>query len=179
MSPRQPLSKLLFRYQPKPGPRCYQKMENAPWQPQRNLMSMSPRSSKLAHYRLQIAIALALVLAAASLLSIPTVRASLSEWLGLSIAPSNQVPVSAVTLVPVTPPAPTVTTAAAAVQPTRPAPSAAPSASPAQPTSSVPQPEQVAQLIRSWIVGKSGPRRAWSGQHGGQAEPAPEVQAGL
>jgi hypothetical protein len=48
-------------------------------------------------------------------LFVPQVRASLSAWLGLSVTPSDQVPVTPVSLIPVTstPPAPSTTQAEA------------------------------------------------------------------
>jgi len=62
---------------------------------------MTNHTSSIARFGWQIAIIMLLVLAGLSLTS-PTVRASISAWLGLSVAPSNQMPAPAVTLVAVT-----------------------------------------------------------------------------
>lgn len=95
MNPKQPLPKVFEEYHPKPGPRFYQKMENAPWNSERKMMSTRPTHPIRFGWQFAAALLLAgLVLS----LSIPSVRASLSAWLGLSLAPSDSMPASAVTL---------------------------------------------------------------------------------
>jgi hypothetical protein len=100
MKNKQQLSKTLAEYQPSPGQRFYQRMTGAPWNTQGTPMTKQP--SFFARFGWQFAIITLLVLAGLSL-TIPTVRASISAWLGLSVAPSNQMPAPAVTLAAVTP----------------------------------------------------------------------------
>lgn len=107
---KQRLSRLLQTYQPHPGDRFYQRMANAPWKP-KEIMSTS-RAFKPARFLWQFAAALVFVLIVLSL-AIPSVRASVSAWLGISIAPSNQMPATTVDLVETTP-----TTSAGIEQPT-------------------------------------------------------------
>jgi hypothetical protein len=92
---KQKLSRLLAGYKPHPGPQFYQKMERAPWNQKE--LKMNHRSNRPARLG-WAALAVVLVLAVLSL-GIPSVRASVSAWLGLSVAPSNQAPAAAVTLV--------------------------------------------------------------------------------
>lgn len=115
MSRKQTLSNLLSDYQPVPSRRFYQKMADAPWQ-KGPMMNTSVRPARFAW---QIAAAVVLVLLVLSL-SIPAVRASLSAWLGLSVAPSNQMPATSVELVaPSTAtPAPAENAAPTALEPT-------------------------------------------------------------
>jgi hypothetical protein len=108
MNPKQPLPKVFEEYHPKPGPRFYQRMETAPWNSERK--SMSTRPTHPIRFGWQFAAALLLAGLVLSL-SIPAVRAALSAWLGLSLAPSNEMPASAVTLAA---PLPTATLPAAA-----------------------------------------------------------------
>ncbi len=109
MKPKQPLSKLLSEYQPRPGRFFYQRMENAPWnQPETKTVRHRNRPIRM---RWIYAAALILLLAVLALF-IPPVRAAVSAWLGLSVAPSNQMPAEAVTLAAVTSPTPTVAPAA-------------------------------------------------------------------
>jgi hypothetical protein len=63
---------------------------------------MSVQSTPPSRRGWQIAVAVILVLVALIFI-IPGVRASLSSWLGLSVAPSNQVPASTANLVSITP----------------------------------------------------------------------------
>jgi hypothetical protein len=99
MSPKKPLFQLLSEYQPIPERRFFQKMENAPWnQPKKKMAHHSTFFPRLGW---QIAVVALLLLTLLSL-SIPTVRASISAWLGISIAPSNQMPAVPVNLVAVT-----------------------------------------------------------------------------
>lgn len=111
---KQPLAKALFEYRPRPGKRFYQKMENAPWN-LKDIQQMQTRPTHPIRFGWQLALAIILVLALLSF-SIPAVRAALSAWLGLSVAPSNQMPAPAVTLV--APPSPTPTAAAPAASAT-------------------------------------------------------------
>jgi hypothetical protein len=94
----------LSKYHPNPGQAFYTRMENAPWKNKEPMMPNHP----MPHTRFawQLASGLLIVIVLLSL-SIPAVRASLSAWLGLSVAPSNQAPANAVTLVAVTPLTPT------------------------------------------------------------------------
>ena len=64
---------------------------------------MANSSTPPTRFRWQIVIAIILVLVLLIII-IPQARATLSTWLGLSIAPSNQMPATAVTLVAVTSP---------------------------------------------------------------------------
>jgi len=80
---------------------------------------MADRSTPPTRFRWQIGIAIILVLILLSF-SIPQVRATLSTWLGLSVASSNQMPATAVTLVAVTPPTSVVTTPEATTNTSRP-----------------------------------------------------------
>lgn len=99
---------------------------------------MTPRPIRRLHFGWQIAIAILLVFIVLSL-SIPSVRAALSAWLGLSVAPSNRMPASAVTLVAVTPVAPTSTSSSPSPTPT----SAPAKASP----TSLPSPTEVPAAV--------------------------------
>ncbi len=146
LPPKQPLSTLLSQYQPEPGKRFYQKMENAPWNTKERGMHMHPdmqtRSTQPIRFsRWQFVLVTIVVLALLSF-GIPAVRAALSAWLGLSVAPSNHMPASAVTLI--APPAatPTVVLAATATQPP------AVTEPPAAPTlpSAVAKPDEVSAL---------------------------------
>ncbi len=104
MKPKQPLSKMLAEYNPRPGKTFYQKMENAPWnQPENKVVRHQNRPVQ---FRWIYAAAVILLLAVLAFF-IPPVRAAVSAWLGLSVAPSNQMPAQAVTLVAVTSPTPT------------------------------------------------------------------------
>jgi hypothetical protein len=103
MKSKKSLSKMLSEYHPIPSQRFYQKMETAPWHPKRK--NMSNRSTRPFRFVWQMAIAVILVIVVLGL-SIPAVRASLSAWLGLSVAPSNQMPAAPVTLVAVVFPLP-------------------------------------------------------------------------
>lgn len=89
MSPKKTLSQLLSDYKPIPEQRFYQKMEKAPWN--RYEEKMIRRPTFMSRFGWQIAAAALLVLISLSL-SIPAVRASISSWLGISVAPSNQLP---------------------------------------------------------------------------------------
>ena len=147
MNHKQPLDKILSEYQPKPGKRFYLRMENAPWAPKRK--KMSSFSTRSFRFGWQIAVAVLLVLAALSL-SLPGVRASLSAWLGLSVAPSNQMPATSITLAAITPSAvqdtaPAVVSIPSATQPNA-LPTALPSPTPVQSTASRQKPAEVDQL---------------------------------
>jgi len=74
---------------------------------------MADRSTPTTRSKWQVGIAIILVLVLLSFI-IPQVRATLSTWLGLSVAPSNQMPATAVTLVAVSSPTSVVTTPAPA-----------------------------------------------------------------
>ncbi len=147
MNDKRTLQELLSDYQPKPGKRFYQKMEAAPWVKSKE--TMNPYSTRPFHLGWKFAIALLLIFALLSF-AIPDVRASVSAWLGLSIAPSNQMPVTAVTLVAMAPPATQNTQSAVALVPTATSPALSPTALPTQPavqsTSSRQVPDQVNQL---------------------------------
>jgi hypothetical protein len=105
-------------------------------------MTNRPKPSSRFKWPIIIAAFLALILLS---LGIPGVRASLSAWLGLSVAPSNQMPATAVTLIPVTLPAPTGVTPAAKASPTLPQTNAA-SETPAQTVASSEIPAELSQL---------------------------------
>lgn len=96
---KQQLSKILQTYQPLPGEDFYRRMANAPWNT-KELMK-TENSLRLNRFSWQLAIAMVIVLMGLSL-AIPTVRASVSAWLGLSVAPSDQMPSTSVNLVEVT-----------------------------------------------------------------------------
>ncbi len=101
----------------------------------------------------QVAIAILLVLVVFSI-SIPTVRAALSAWLGLSLAPANQMPATSLTLVAVTPAALASTaTLPASATPTPAAPTfaAAPAATSAPAQNIPPQVAQVAPQV-GWQI---------------------------
>ncbi len=124
MKPKQPLSKMLSEYNPHPGRSFYQRMENTPWnQPETYMVRHQNRPFQ---FRWIYAAAIILLLAVLAFF-IPPVRAAVSAWLGLSVAPSNQMPVGAVTLVAAASPTPTP---AATLTPEAARPSA--TASPAQ-----------------------------------------------
>ena len=142
MRPKKSLSKLLADYQPHPGKSFYQRMEHAPWSNKET--PMSHQSMRPARSSWQFIVAIIVVLAVFSLslsISIPSVRAALSNWLGLSVAPSNQMPAAAVTLVAVTP----SLTAAAPTQ-TAAAPSTAAPPTQIQPAAAPSQPPEISQL---------------------------------
>ncbi len=106
MKPKQPLEKILSNYDPRPGKSFYQRMRAAPWQtPESKMLHQSNRAFQ---FRWIYAVAFILLLFVLAF-SIPPVRAAVSAWLGLSIAPSNQMPAQSVTLVAVTKPAATET----------------------------------------------------------------------
>ncbi len=111
---------------------------------------MTPRTTRHLHYGWQIAIAIILVLVVLSF-SIPAVRAAISAWLGLSVAPSNQMPATSVTLVAVTPSKPTGTPSPAA-PPTTPARETTATTEPATPT---PVPTEVTSFVPAEISGLS------------------------
>ncbi len=133
MKPKQALSRMLSDYQPRPGKAFYRRMKDAPWNKKET--TMPDPSRRPARFAWQIAAACVLVLAILSF-SIPPVRAALSAWLGLSVAPSNQMPAAPVTLVAVTPATPTA---------------AAPTATPTAQTS--PAPTETIAPTRSQTVG--------------------------
>ncbi len=140
MKPKQPLSKILSEYKPHPGRSFYQRMEDAPWN--------QTETQKLTHqnrpYQFHWIYAAALILLLAVLaIFIPPVRAAVSAWLGLSVAPSNQMPVGAVTLVAAASPTPTT---ADTLTPEAARPSA--TAAPAQtlPALSLQKPAEISQM---------------------------------
>ncbi len=142
MKPKQPLSKILSAYQPRPGNSFYQRMESAPWnQPEAN-MARHQRGPIQFRWIYAAAFFLLFVILAAA---IPPVRAAVSAWLGLSVAPSNQVPAQSLTLVAVTPPTPTATPTA---NPTQSSAVASATAAPAQtqPPAETEIPPEISQL---------------------------------
>ena len=101
MKTRIPLSKKLSNYKPVPGERFYKRMESAPWQETRNVrLSMKEKTNFHNGWKYAIAVLMTIVVLS---LGIPSVRASLSAWLGLSVAPSNEMPAQSVDLIEVTP----------------------------------------------------------------------------
>lgn len=106
MKTKQSLEKLLSDYQPHPGTSFYRRMKAAPWDHKENV-NMN-RSTSLARFGWQLA-AGSLILIALLTFSIPSARAALSAWMGLSVAPANKIPAPAVTLVSVTSTVPTMT----------------------------------------------------------------------
>ena len=104
MKPDQKLSKLFEDYHPRPGERFYQRMANTPWNQKEK--PMTAHSQRKLRFGWQAAAVLVLVLTMLAF-SIPSVRASISAWLGLSVAPSNQMPAQAVTLAVLNTPTPT------------------------------------------------------------------------
>lgn len=94
------LSSMLQTYQPQPGEHFYRCMANAPWNTKATMKTKY--SLNLARFSWQLAVAMVIVLMGLSL-AIPSVRASVSAWLGLSIAPSDQLPSTSVNLVETTP----------------------------------------------------------------------------
>jgi len=118
---------------------------------------MTDNSSPPTRFKWQIGIAIILVLVLLSL-SIPQVRATLSSWLGLSVAPSNQMPVSAVTLVAVTSPTSAGPSPAVATNTSLPQTSGSsteiPSSAPGQPVISTGLPADLSQLatLAGWDV---------------------------
>lgn len=135
MSRKQTLSQILTDYQPRPGQRFYQTMDNAPWQSQKR-KTMQSHATPLFRSKWQIAIVVLVVLVALGV-SLPSVRASLSAWLGLSVAPANQMPAEAVTLVALPTPTAANTQPAAAPQPSPVIPEASPLAPTQAPTQAV------------------------------------------
>jgi hypothetical protein len=100
MGKNKSLARLRSDYHPKPSDQFYKKMQEIPWRKSRN--SIHKKTLRTVNVGWRFALALILFLALFSL-AIPSVRASVNAWLGLSIAPSNQMPVQAVTLVAATP----------------------------------------------------------------------------
>lgn len=100
MKTRRPLDQVLSDYHPRPGESFFQRMKTAPWNPKAHLPAHRP--NRQVRFARQFAVGLAIVIALLTF-SIPSVRAALTTWLGLSIAPSNQMPAAAVTLVGGTP----------------------------------------------------------------------------
>lgn len=88
---KQPISVLLDSYIPRPSDAFYQRMKNSPWNTKEKTM-ISP-SHRPIRWIWQAGLALALVIIILSV-SIPGVRAAISAWLGLSVAPSNQMPLT-------------------------------------------------------------------------------------
>jgi hypothetical protein len=142
MKPETNPFQILSAYQPRPGRRFYQRMENAPWK-NKAAGRAQPRVRSL-RFRWQLAIAVFMLLILLSL-GIPAVRAALSAWLGLSVAPSNQIPVGAVTLEALTPPAPASGAALPGSQ-TAQMPAISPSSNQTQRTAVVAQPAQITAL---------------------------------
>ena len=150
---KQPLAKLLSEYQPHPGKSFYTRMENAPWRGKETKMMDHPFHPNRLGW--QFAIGLLVVIALLSL-SIPAVRASLSAWLGLSAAPSNQMPAVSVTLVGITPSTPTLGATAIA---TTTVPALLPTATQASPlptgtTAPAAKPAEIKQLSAQagWVI---------------------------
>lgn len=113
MNPIQKITRILSSYQPRPGPAFYQRMAQAPWNIKEPQMTHSTQRPSRLGWQLAAGIIVVLTLLT---LGIPSVRASLSAWMGLSVAPSNQMPASAMTLVAVTPvPSTTATSTPSAV----------------------------------------------------------------
>jgi len=110
-------------------------------------MSDSSKPPTRSKWQIVLAIILVLVLL---IFIIPQARATLSTWLGLSIAPSNQMPVTAVTLVAVTSPTSVINTPVVATNTSTPKTSGSstelPSPTPAQPVVSTGQPADLSQL---------------------------------
>lgn len=102
MNPKQKLSTLLKNFRPRPGAQFYQRMADAPWNKPEN--QGVPAAVRPARLGWQIAGVVLLVALAALAVGIPSVRASLSAWLGLSVAPSDQMPSVTLTLVAISPP---------------------------------------------------------------------------
>jgi hypothetical protein len=99
-------------------------MEQAPW-------AKSARRARLGWQLASGLLALLLLLS----LGIPSVRAALSAWLGLSVAPANQAPAETLTLVPLTMVAPTASptpTTALTAASVAPAPTSIPTLAPAR-----------------------------------------------
>jgi hypothetical protein len=102
--PPQPLklSDLLKNYEPRPSTQFYRRMAQTPWNQKENNVNTLIPNRRLGW---QFALALLIALAALSL-TLPPVRAALSAWLGLSIAPANTQPsLSTNTLITVEKPA--------------------------------------------------------------------------
>lgn len=135
MKPSSTLSRLLQNYQPKPGPAFSKRMAAAPWYSQENMNPSSQSPFKIGAWTAAAIVLLLLILG----FSIPPVRAAIGDWLGLSVAPSNQIPAEPLTLEPLTPAVPTslaktppakTPLAQQSLTPTVAAPDAAPSAAP-------------------------------------------------
>jgi len=143
MKTKQSLEEILSKYRPQPGAQFYQRMAKAPWAIKENPLIRSV-PSRPARFGWQIAVAIIIVIALIAF-SIPPVRASISAWLGLSVAPANQMPAASITLVPITLPAPTSTPAEASTAtraPTAEATQPEPTVNPANPD----RPPEVKQI---------------------------------
>jgi len=76
------LSSMLEQYAPKPSQRFYDRMANSPWNRKEQIRMFSVR-------RLTFSVALVLALFAAFALTVPSVRASISAFLGLGKSSSD------------------------------------------------------------------------------------------
>jgi hypothetical protein len=118
---------------------------------------MTDRSKSPARFKWHIGIAIILVLVLLSF-SIPQVRATLSTWLGLSVASSNQMPITAVTLVAVTSPTSVVNKPAVATSTSLTGTNGniteIPSSTPSQPVVSTTLPADLSQLaaLAGWDI---------------------------
>jgi hypothetical protein len=148
MKPSSTLSRLLQNYQPKPGPAFSKRMTAAPWYSQETMNPSSHHPFKFGAWTAAAMVLLLLILG----FSIPPVRAAIGDWLGLSVAPSNQMPADALTLVPLTPAASMAPSAAltttTAVSPAV-LPSAVPTSQPAQPALPTNPPDPTMQSFQA------------------------------
>jgi hypothetical protein len=149
MNPKQKLSTLLKNYGPRPSAQFYRRMENAPWnRPEPQGIPAAVRPARLVWQTAGALLLVALVAMALLAVGVPSVRASLSAWLGLSVAPSDQMPSVTLTLVAISPPTPAASVPAeTAPQTTPPTGAAAPLATPtAVSEANAAQPPEVRQL---------------------------------
>ena len=75
----------LEHYNPKPGPQFFQRMASSPWN------RTQPKPHYALSHRFAIGIAAILIVAIALSMSIPTVRAAVLKYLGLTVSPSESV----------------------------------------------------------------------------------------
>jgi hypothetical protein len=140
MKTKHTLEEIMSAYQPRPGKTFYRRMANAPWQqPETKMVRHQTRSIR---FRWIYAVAFILLLAILAV-AIPPVRAAVSAWLGLSVAPSNQMPAQPVTLVAVSPSAQPATPQ---TTPTRAAPAQTAAPTQARPAAATNIPPQISQL---------------------------------
>lgn len=82
---KESLSSILAQYSPKPSQQFYERMAKSPWNRKEQRMSFTLVR------RLAFVVIFLLVFVVAAILAVPSVRASISSFLGLGISPSDMI----------------------------------------------------------------------------------------